>query len=195
MYLPKCQIIFRKRPCLGSSVFYSRTNLHAHYVMFASSNIAAAYLHIFTQKAFMYRPKFIHELIWFLFDLFLLVMQSSVRPSWWKNMKLACEQEGLSLLSLKQQTTRASSPSACMCARRNMLCAETPTYWRAPCLPTCPASASLPVSPSPTPGYDRTPSPDEKSKILTQFCISMWDDSLTINQSVCWDCWWPLAQI
>lgn len=76
-------------------------------------------------------------------------------PSW---SNIPCEQEThfefhhFSLLCPKQQTTRASSPSACMCARQNTLCAETPTCWRAPCLPTCPASASLPVSPSPTRG-------------------------------------------
>ena len=67
----------------------------------------------------------------------------------------------------KQRTTHASLPSACTCARRNMQCAGAPTCWRAPCRPTCPASASPPASPSPTPGYARTPSPDKKSKTST----------------------------
>lgn len=64
----------------------------------------------------------------------------------------------------RQQTTRASSPSACTCARRSTRCAAALTCWRAPCLPTCPASAWRPASPSPTPGYAPTLSPEERSK-------------------------------
>lgn len=83
----------------------------------------------------------------------------------------------------QQQITHVSSPSACMCVRRNMPCAGAPSCWRAPCLPTCPASASLPASPSPTPGYAPTPSLDEKSKtslhaVLDKLlsCLAQWED-------------------
>lgn len=66
----------------------------------------------------------------------------------------------------QQRTTYVSSPSACMCVRRSMQCAGAPTCWRAPCLPTCPASASPPASPYPTPGYVPTRSLAEKSKAV-----------------------------
>ena len=108
---------------------------------------------------------------------------------------IVCEQENSFRIPLfrsasRQRTTRVSLPSACTCARRSTRCVGAPTCWRAPCPPTCPASASPRASPSPTPGYAPTPSPDERSEssasvhflfhksLLGQLfsCLAQWED-------------------